>query len=51
MTFFIAILFGILAYVILNFLLALVKPLAAIAEILAIIGGILVTLFYAGGLH
>lgn len=50
MVYFVAILLGVLAYVILKFLFTKVESLASIAEILALIGGVLVTLLYAGAI-
>jgi hypothetical protein len=50
MVFFVAICIGILVYVVLKFLLGLVAPLASIAEVVAIVVGILAAIMYAGGL-
>lgn len=46
MIFFVATLLGILAYVVLKFLLSKVESLASIAEILAIISGVLIALYW-----
>lgn len=51
MTYFVALIFGLLAYVIVKFLLGKVDSLAGIAEIVAIIVGFLVALFYVGALR
>lgn len=50
MVYFIALIFGLLAYVVVKFLLSKVDSLAGIAEIGAVIAGFLVALFYIGAI-
>jgi hypothetical protein len=51
MIYFIALLVAVLAYVIINFMLSKVKSLAPIAELIAVISGILVALVVVGAIH
>ena len=50
MVYFVALLIFILVYVVVKFLLAKVKPVAELADILGLVAGILAALLYAGAL-